>query len=109
MSEILVEANGIWHLYRHRPDFHPDSQIPKSGQELPVKVRDRSRSQGDLLDLPPTRLQDEFVMPKIEFNCKRAVFIGHRRSGKSARAKVKSYRPIMVDQRRQREPYFTDH
>ena len=106
MPGVAFESDRVWHLHRHGPDLHFNSQFTQCRHERRIKIRHGSRLQFNRLLAASAGLNDRQMLEEIELHFEDAVFIRDGRGSQTARSHVKRNLPPMVDARTQCQPDF---
>ena len=108
MDVILVEADRVGDLDRHRPDPHLQAERAQPGHDLGVEIGDRTGPQWQRLAPAVAGVDAQRVVDEIEIDLEGQAAIRHRRGGQPAAGHIERHMPPMVDRGRQREADLAD-
>src|SRR5712691_2239880 len=85
---ILIKANRVWNLDRHRPNLYFDSQAVERSKYFLIKVCHCLWPQRERLQRTIAALDAQLVVDEVEFDLKDAIVVRHGRSLQSARRNI---------------------
>ena len=108
VHRVLIEPDRVGDLDRHRPDLHRQPHVVQHRHHVAVEVRDGARRERQRARRAVRGHDREHVIDEVELHGERAIAVGERPRGESARRDLERDRPGVVERRRLGEGDLAD-